>query len=383
VGYVGARFSENGGPLKYDASASLNKHKYAQGTFEDQRYFNLAARVDWAMIKERFNWFLSNRFTQVPVRSINANTPSNLQDSNVFIFGANAMLPVSARQSFSLTPVFSQYYFEKLLTDSKQYSLAANWNYQMFRLTNVGLNFSVRNINYTEANALGRSREDTLLTTMGFTFDGQRIRSGFSGNLGATKVERKSGDATTGFSGFLNWFIDVSSRSKFKALASTVLTDASSVALSSGGNVGNDVQVTTDVIRNSVFNLTYVRDDALLRTQLSARYRKLTYSDSPRDRIVRFLGVNLNYPVTQLMSSGVYANYYRTKQLDTNRLDNNYTVGGNLNYRFSRKLRGSFDVKYRTKESTTSLQNFNEFSVFASLVYGFGDIRRPTRIGGY
>jgi len=383
VGYVGASISENEGPLKYDASASFNKYKYVRGTFEDQRYFNLTARADWAMIRERFNWFLSNRFTQVPIRSINSNTPGNLQDSNVFTFGANTMFPVSARQGFSLTPVFSQYYFEKLLTDNKQYSLAASWNYQMFRLTGVGLNFSVRNINYTEKNALGRSIEDTKYTTIGFTFNGQGVRSGFSGNLGATKIERKNGDVTTGFSGFLDWFINVSSRSKFDALASTTLTDASSAALSSGGGVGNDVQITTDVIRNGVFELTYTRDDELLRTQISARYRKLTYSDSPRDRIVRFFSVDLNYPVTQLMSSSVYTNYYRTNQLDINRLDDNYIVGGNLNYRFSRKLRGLFDLKYRTKESTTSSQNFNELSVFASLVYGFGGVRRPTRVGGY
>jgi len=327
VGYVGASFSENEGPLKYDASASFNKHKYLRSAFEDQRYFNLAAQVDWAMIKDRFNWFLNNRFTQIQVRSINSNTPDNLQDSNVFSLGANILFPVSARQNFSLTPVFSQYYFEVLSTDNKQYSLAANWNYQMFRLTNIGLNLSTRNINYTEENALGRSIEDTIFTTMGFTFDSKWQRSGFSGNLGATKVEREKGDSTTGFSGFLNWFIDVSSKSKFETYASTNLTDTSSLALPSGGGAGNDVQVATDVIRNGVFSLSYSREDGLLRTRVLARYRKVTYSDSPLDRIVHFFGVDLNNPVTQLLSSGVYANYYRTDQLDTKRLDDNYIVG--------------------------------------------------------
>lgn len=383
VGYVGASVSENEGPLKYDATASFNKFNYVRGTYEDQRYFNLGARADWAMIKDRFNWFLSNRFAQVPIRSINSNRPTNVQDSNFFSAGASVQFPVSARQNFSLIPMFSQYYYEVLLTDNKQYSLAANWNYQMFRLTSVGLNFSVRNINYTETNSFGQSIEDTTFTTMGFTFNGQRLRSGFSGSLGATNVERKNGNATTGFSGFLNWFADVSSRSKFEALASTNLTDTSSVAFSSGGAVGGDVQVTTDVIRNGVFSLDYTRDDVSLRTRISARYHKLTYSESSRDRVVHFFGVDLSHPVTQLMSSGIYANYYRTNQLDINRLDDNYIVGGNLNYHFSRKLRGLFDLKYRTKESTRPSQNYNEFSVFASLVYGFGDARRPTRVGGY
>jgi len=382
VGYVGVSVSENEGPLKYDATASFNKFNYLRGTYEDQRYFNLGARADWAMIKDRFNWFLNNRFAQVPIRSINSNTPTNVQDSNFFSSGANIQFPVSARQNFSLVPMFSQYSYEVLLTDNKQYSLVANWNYQMFRLTNVGLNFSVRNIDYTEKNILGQSIEDTTFTTMGFTFNGQRLRSSFSGSLGATNVERKNGDATTGFSGFLNWVTNISSRSKFEALASTNLTDTSSAALSAEGAAG-DVQVTADVIRNGIFNLAYIRDDALLRTRISARYHKLTYSENPRDRVTRYFDINLNYPVMQLMTSSVYANYYRTNQLDINRQDDNYTVGGNLNYRFSRKLRGLFDLKYRTKESSTPSQNYTELSAFASLVYGFGDIRRPTRVGGY
>jgi len=359
------------------------KQYYIKDTFEDRRYFNLGARADWEMIKDRFNWFLSDRYTQIPVSTINSNTPNNIQDSNVFTLGASVRFPISVRQSFSLVPTFSQYYFEQRPTDSDQYSLAATWNYQMFRLTSVGLSYSVRNIKYTETNSFGRSIDDTVFTSMGFTFNGQRLRSGFSGSLGATNVERENGDATTGFSGFLSWYIDVSSRSKFEALASTNLTDTGSVALSAEGGGDGDVQVTTDVIRNGVFSMTYTRDDELLRTRLSARYRKLEYSESPRDRVVNYFSADMNYPITQLMSSGVYANYYRTDQLDTNRLDNNYIVGGNVSYRFSRKLRGLFDLKYRTKESTTLSQNYDEFGVFASLVYGFGNVRRPSRSGGY
>ena len=36
-----------------------------------------------------------------------------------------------------------------------------------------------------------------------------------------------------------------------------------------------------------------------------------------------------------------------------------------------------------TQESTTPSQNYNEFSVFASLVYGFGNVQRPSRAGGF
>jgi hypothetical protein len=387
VGYVGARLSESEGSLKYDASAALNKQNYVRDSYEDQRYFNLGASADWEMIRDRFNWFLSDRYSQRPVNSLDANTPDNIQDSNVFNFGANIRLPASARQSFSLTPAFSQYYYEVQPTNNKQYSLAANWNYQMFRLTNVGLSFSTRKIDYTETNFLGQSIEDTTFTSLGFTFDIQRAHSNFSGSLGSTNVSRENGDETSGFSGFLNWAADLSSRSKLNALLSTGLTDTSRASSASveDPTIGNpnDVQITTDVVRNSIGSLAYLRVDGILKSSISANYRELDYSDSPLDRIIRGFRAQLNYPITQLLYGGAYVNYNRTKQLDTARLDEYYTVGGNLNYRFSRKLRGLFDLKYRTKESTAPAQNYNEFSVFASLVYGFGNVQRPTRTGGY
>lgn len=380
VGYVGARISENAGPLKYDVLAALNKQNYTENTFENQSYYNLGANAEWEMMKDRFSWFLSDRFKQTPVISINSNTPDNLQDSNVFTLGANIRFLISGRQSLSLVPTFNQYYFEKLLTDNKQYSLVANWSYQMFRLVNVGLSLSERSINYTETNFLGQSIEDVTFTTLSFTFNGQRLRSSFSGSLGSTKVERDNRDATSGLTGFLSWLIELSSRSTFDMRLSTDMTDTSSLALGVADG-GGDVQITTDVVRNSAVNLAYIRDGSSIKTNISARYHSLTYSENPLDRTVYFFGVNLGYPVTQLLSSGVYANYSRSEQLNTARLDKNYTVGSKLNYRFSRKLQGLFDLKYRTKESTTFSQNYDEVSVFASLVYGFGNVQRPTRTG--
>lgn len=377
--HVAAEISENEGPLQYGATASLDEQHYTKDSYDDRRYFNLGARADWAMVKDRFNWFLSNRYSQKSVVSINSITPDNTQDINVFTFGANMRLPVSARQSFSLVPTFSQYYYEVLVTDNKQYSLAGSWNYQMSRLTSVGLNLSARKINYTEKNRLGLSIEGTTFTTLGFTFNGQRLRSSFAGSIGTTNVERDNGDETSGFSGFLSWFTDMSSRSTFETLFSTDLTDSSSSgALSVEGDplAGDDVQITSDVVRNSIITLAYRRKDASLNTRISAKYHKLEYSENPLDRLVRSFGVDMSYPVTQLLSSGIFIRYDYTDQLDTDRLDEGYTVGSHLGYKFSRKLRGLFDLKYRKKESTYVRENYDEFRVFASLVYGFGNVRQ-------
>ncbi len=247
IGYVGARISENEGPLTYSALTSFNNQSYTQDTYPDQHYFNLAGRADWVMIKDRFNWFLSNRFSQRTFNTFAANTPDNLQDTNAFVFGADIRFPISARQSFSLSPSFSQYYYEVQVTDNKQYVLAANWNYLMSRLNNVGLNLSARKVDYTETDIFGNNITDNIFTNLAFLFNGRRLRSVYAINLGATNVKRDSGEDATGFSGFIDWSANVSSRSTFATLVSTDLTDTSRVSQSLTENPANgnpaDVQI--------------------------------------------------------------------------------------------------------------------------------------------
>ncbi len=388
LSFVGARLSENEGALTYDATASFNNQNYTQDTFVSQRNFNMNGGADWAMVKGRFNWFASNYFSQRTINTSNSNTPNNLQDTNAFTFGANIRPLVTARQNISLLPMFVQYYYEALPTDNKQYSLAANWTYSMSRLTSMGFNVSVKKIDYTENNLLGQPIVGTTFTNMAVIFNGQRLRSVFAINLGATNVKRENGQETAGFTGYLNWLFNVSPRSKFETRVSTDVTDTSSAAFSRtdgtpGSGGANDVQIVADVLRDSSILFAYIRKDVFLNTRLWAQYNDQVYSNDLLDRTIRTYGIEASRPITQLLSGGIYAKYNQTRSLNPVRLDVSYTTGGNMKYRFSRKLNGFLDLKYRTKESSVVGQSYEEFSVFATLTYGFGNVRRPSSTGGF
>ena len=103
---------------------------------------------DWAMIRDRFDWRLSNLYTQRLVINTDPNTPDNIQDTNVFTLGANMFYPVSARQTFTLFPQYRNFYYEIQNIDNQQGSLLARWDYQLNSTTNVGWNASVQAINY-------------------------------------------------------------------------------------------------------------------------------------------------------------------------------------------------------------------------------------------
>lgn len=368
---VSASIKSNDGPFAFDAATSLSKDKYTQGTFNDQQYFYLNMNANWQIVKDRFSWFLNDKFTQRSIRAININTPNNIQDTNAFTLGANINIPVSNRQSISIVPTVRQYYFEKQLTNNNQYALSLNWNHQLHRLRSIQLSLSTRNIDYTE-----RVVDDTRFTNLGVIFNATTQASTYRLNVGTTNVSREGGDSTNGFSGSFDWLTELSSRSNLNTHVSTDLTDTSSTSFNAIG--GDDVQVTADVIRSSIFNVTYTRDDALLRTQVLAAYQKVKYSESPLDRVVKSLIASVSYPATRRLSMGSSLRYIQTEQLDIRRIDDRYSLGANLSYKFTREMDGYVDVNYRKKVSTVASQSFDEMTAYIGLSYGFGGAPRPT-----
>ncbi len=382
VGYIGARLEDLEGPVTADITASLNHHRYTKDTFEDRRHFNLGATVGWEMIKDRFNWFLGNIYRQRPINSTDPNTPDNIQDSNIFSVGADIIFPISARQSFKLRPEYRNFYYEIQATDNQQIGLLASWMYQVNFVTSVGLNASVRTIDYEQPLI-----NDVTFGSIFFAASGSRARSDYKTNLGVTFVSRANGQSTQEFAGNLDWLVNLTSISRIRAYIATDLTDTSTSGLNAtidpGVGDSNDIQVTTDVIRNQVMTLGYSRTDGTLESSLSGTYRNLNYSESPNDREIGSLKGVFNYPLTALLSSGLYARYSNTDFTDRNRNDKRFTVGGNLRYQISRSIHSLLDLKYRKKESTLASENFDELSAYATLVYGFGEPLRPSRTGGF
>lgn len=389
--YVGASLVEKEGAFQYNANTSLARHTYLEDSFDDQTYFKLGAVANWEMIRNQLNWFVKDNFSQRPIQELTSNTPDNLQDSNTFTFGANVHFPISSIQSFTLVPQFRQNYFEKQKTDNTQLSLNSIWNYQLFRLTGVGFNLGFRNVDYTEVTTTGQSGSDTDFITAGLVFNTQLRRSNFILDMGVTNVKRdndasNSGFSGSGFTGRAEWDADLTKTSKLRTFFSTELTDTSTVAFSAESPENSSVdnlEVNTDVVRNSLFHFTYLRDGATVNSRYWVESRKVRYSGNLLTRETQAVGLNFSSQITRLLSGKAYFKYNRTRQLETFRTDKRYTAGANLKYRLSRKMNAVFDAKFRKKNSNFPAEEYEEVSFFARLVYGFGDVDRPTRAGGF
>jgi hypothetical protein len=377
VGYLGANLSESDGPFSLDATTSLLYTNYTEDTFSDQYYVNLRANAGWVTIRDRLDWQAVNFFTQQNINSLDAETPDNNQDTNAFSFGPNIYFPISARQRVTIRPLFQDFYYEKSDSDNRQYSLGADWRYNLNREITTGLDGSVtavdyddedKNPNYTAANISG-------------VLSATRPRSTYALDLGATYIDRDKFSSESGMTGSLTWLYQMTGHSSARAFLSSSLTDSSQDLLDSEQNPDNgdfnNEQISGDVLRNNTARLAYRRDDSTLNIEAWGEYRDLSYKESPDDRKVKEVGTRLEYRITPLVTTGLRGEYNRSEEKDTGRDDDRYIIGADIAYNLSRKLRTKFDLRYQQKDSNESDNEYKEFSAFIGLVYGFSDVSRP------
>lgn len=382
IGYVGFNLIETGGPVEADISAALNHQRYTKDTFDDQRYFNLNLITGWEMIEDRFDWILQNFYNQRPIDTLDPNTPDNVQDTNIFTFGADMRYPVSPRQELTLNPDYRRFYYEVLNTDNQQYSLDGSWDFQISRMSNVGLGGGMRRVDY-DIDVI----TDVTFGNLYLFWSARRALSDFSINLGTTYVKRDNGQSTNEMTGNLSWNATPSKFSDIRIYAASGLTDSSNTGLTASldpdSGDQNNIQVTADVIRNKIVTIGYTRLGARTSIDINGELREVNYSESPNDRKIRGIGAGYNYTISPLTTSTLFARYTHIDLIESSRTQNRYTVGGSIGYRLSRKLRSEFDLKYRKQISTLEIENYSEWTVFASLVYGYGSVMRPTRAAGF
>ena len=385
VGYVGANITEEGGPLRINASAEVIHLNYTDNTFSDKTYPSLRATAGWEQIKGHLDWNVQNFFTQQTVDSVDGVTPDNIQNTNVFTFGPAIILPISARQRITVTPEFRDFYYEDFGDDNQQYALSANWLYRLYRTMGIGLDGGVTRVDYKsggEAQESGGEAQDYTRTNVHVGVSGSRARSTYSVNLGRTRIDREESSSEGGFTGDLDLSYRLTGHSSARAYLASEITDTSNILLNSETNPENggfsNVQTSNDVLRDSIMRLTYSYEGATINSHFYGELRDLDYKESQDDRDIREVGADLSYSVTQLLTTGILGTYTRVKRTDIGSRDTRYSITGRLGYNLSRKLKANFDVRYQDQSSNSDLvSEYSEFSTFVSLVYGFARVSRP------
>ena len=380
VGYLGAGITKDEGPLRVNVAADVIHLNYTDDTFENQTYPGLRAIVEWEQVRGRLDWKVQNFLTQQRINAVSGVTPDNIQNTNVFTFGTDIGFLVTGRQSLSITPEFRDFSYEDFGTDNRQYSLSANWAYQMYRTLGVGLTGKYVDVNYDSSS--DNNVPDYTRRKVHFNISGTGARSTYSASLGATKVKRDNSGTTDAFTGHLALQYSLTVHSSVRAYLASNITDTGNILLNSETDPENggfsNVQTSDEVVRNKIMRLTYTRDDDTLQTLVWGELRKLDYELALNDRDVRDFGAQLDYRMNPEITTSLLGRYSQIDRTDIGVTDDYYSITGTIAYNLTRKLITSLDLRYQEQKSDSgSFNEFKEFSSFVRLVYGKARVARP------
>ena len=369
---IAAAVTENEGPLTGNASATLRQLDYLDNTFGDQTYFGLGSAFTWVQLDNRLVWSVNDYFSQTSINNLAANTPDNTENANAFSLAAAATIPVADRHRITVAPSFRDFYYETSGNDNQQLGLAAGWAYQLKPAISLSLNGSFSDVDFENTSSSDYERKNANIAVAV-----TRARSRYNATIGATEVKQDSGTKTDGVTGSVSWEHDLTGRSSFIAYVSSDITDTSNIFLSSSINPNtgsiNNVQVSSDIVRNSVFRIAYRRDGATINSGIWAELRDLDYETAMLDREVQEIGTNISYLISPLVTGSVDGRFVRTDEKATPSIDNEFHVTGRLIYSLSRKLRANAGLQVQTKDSTNVPgREYDELSVFAGFSYLLG-----------
>lgn len=370
ISSVGASVDSASGSLQLEADTSLRKVNYSHGTFPNQQYFNLNATAGWEMLRDRLDWQIQDFFSQQPIAALSPFTPNNTQDSNVFTFGPNIYFRPSDRQLLTLSPQFRDFYYEIQNIDNQQNALDAIWTYELAKSLDVGFHGGINIVDYLNPQIIDNTFRHIHLT-ISDTWPDYNYRA----NLGTTHVERDGGENVRGLTGNMRWAYDITQISSLSTYIASELTDANAGLLSSAlnpdeGGFTNE-QISSDVLRNNVVRFTYLKNDAALITNLWFESRKQVYDFALLDQNAQEAGMELIFPLSAIVSTGINTSYASIDLTDTGRKDNQYSLGGKINYRFSRRFMATADLQYYNVNSSLASLSYSEVSLLFSLVYDY------------
>ena len=187
-----ASVSENTANLVANIEASLEVINYKNNNDADESLGNLIANALWVISPGRYEWYISDRYTQALTNSFGSNTPDNRTNTNAFATGPNFIFRINSRNNLNLEARVETISFESAQavadTDNDRVDIATSWEYRFQAESSLSLNYSVETVDYDdEVNNTNFDRRDVFVV-----LNYQRGLNAFEAGIGVIHVDNEN-----------------------------------------------------------------------------------------------------------------------------------------------------------------------------------------------
>ncbi|MCK5722006.1 MAG: hypothetical protein KAI84_05670, partial [Gammaproteobacteria bacterium] len=178
---------ENSSNLIADVNASVSVLNYKNDPSQDTTELNLALNTLWIVNPNRFEWLVSDVYTQTLINPLLSDSQSNREDINIFTTGPNYYLRLNSRHNINFDARFENIYYSSTNGDSDRISTALGWEYRVNSTLTNSLIAEFATLDYKD-NTLNDYGRNDLFVRVAY----QRGRNRFIAEAGVTKLEFES-----------------------------------------------------------------------------------------------------------------------------------------------------------------------------------------------
>lgn len=343
--------------LDVDAKGNFSYLDYIQGAYSGQLIGRFDGAAHLALIPQRLTWVLQDDFGQTAVDPFAPLTPGNLENVNYVSTGPDLALRLGGTGFLNMSARVARAEYETSPFNSNRLLGSFAWGLHLSAQSSVSLNGDTERVLFENTVV----NTDFERTNAFLRYEVQGARTGFSADLGATRVSQGE-QPTTGPLARISLSRKLSSASQLTLSLGRDLTDGSTSfsTLQSGaiGVVGTAPAVLTSAsYTNEYGSVGWQFERNRTTANVSARWEKDVYNGAPQfDVTRRGAEFRVQRQITRALSAEIFGRFYKTVYLNpitaftllngSVNFDDEL-IGGGLTWRHGRGL----EVKLRVGRS--------------------------------
>jgi len=363
---------ENSSNLIADLNASVSVLNYKNDPSQDTTDLDLTLSALWIVNPSRFEWLVSDVYTQTLIDPLQSDTQSNREDINIFTTGPNYYWRLNSKHNINFEARFQNTYYNTTDGDSDRISTALGWVYRVNSSLSASLNAEFATLDYID-NTLSDYMSNDLFVRLAY----QRGRNIFAAEAGITNFDFETQDDIKGNRYLLSLQNQRTTNSdiflEFSHRISDEATEILSDALDPLSGDATPTSVGTDIFTEDNINIRY--------TNTTNRFDFLAeIEDIKRDYVIRDdldihsfrVSIQPTINFSQTASLDLEAMQMKTIYEDPSLvgredIDTIYIL--RYNNSFSRNLRWSLSIETEQRKSTVPTNDYEDNRILATLSY--------------
>jgi hypothetical protein len=372
---VGFTYLENTSTFNARILGNFTYEDYYNKTFENHTNNWLDAYGEYFFVPQVVSWVVADGYRKVQIDPLQPDTPTNRQDSNVFVTGPDIHLRFGPVDTLTLEGRYGRAWVENVDIDSERDFFAARWAHRLSARNTLSLNYEFLDVDYENSTL----NTDFIKHNFFLRAVANSARNVYTLDLGRTRIEPDGGEPIS------NWLVRLDSTwqassistvgvhygREYSDTAAQLMPTGAADQTTSGGIVpplGTDI-VTGELFYTELVELLYTRRGNTFPWSARLFNRRIDYEFSPDDRQEKGSLIDVRYLYSNTLSFQVSASYTVLEYEQPVRDDRDAIMGVALIYRAGSNLTAALNLRRFNRTSTDLNQEYTDDRLAFTITY--------------